>query len=90
MTVGKRITIEPADISAIEFECCHCQLLTAVPIAKLDRLNGTCPNCHEQWFQKGGPEEVALGESINAIKALQHLALKAKVRFHLKVTDAAL
>ncbi len=49
MTRETRTTIEPNDITAVEFECRKCK---ARLVAKLDSLKDCpvfCPRCQEQW-----------------------------------------
>lgn len=55
MTVETNTTLQPSDISGIEFECDSCHTKTALPIAKFTNAPIHCPFCEKspQWFVPG-------------------------------------
>lgn len=51
MTSETRITIEPADFMAIEFECSECHHRLARPMGAWRSIIHACPNCGANWNQ---------------------------------------
>jgi hypothetical protein len=55
VTVETKTTIEPSDVSTVEFECIHCHSITSWPLAIAKNPPTSCP-CEQkgQWMTVGG------------------------------------
>jgi len=56
VTRETRSTIEPKDITAIEFECKECGTKTLRKLDKKLQIPSACGNCSASWFIDGRPE----------------------------------
>jgi len=53
MTIENRGTIEPKDVTAIEFECNKCHTKTVRPLNADLNVPGVCGNCQSQFMVEG-------------------------------------
>jgi hypothetical protein len=60
MTVETKTTIQPSDISAIEFECLKCHTVTHWPLEVAKNPLTRCHCSEENWMPYGGDTYVAL------------------------------
>ena len=95
MTIETRTTIEPSDISAIEFECTTCHARVAIPINKFKNAPLSCSSCNEneqkQWFIPGSTDYShmrALGETIQLYSGIGKPE-SFVMRFHLTNDSAS-
>jgi hypothetical protein len=47
----KRLTIDPQDITALEYECGRCHSRHIVPINSISATTMKCPTCHYEWVK---------------------------------------
>ena len=80
----KRITIEPHDILAIEYECTHCKCRHSVRIDAFRQTQMKCPVCNEDWIrgEYNGPERTdqTLPQFARYLTKLQSVANGATIR----------
>ena len=80
MTMQQRMTIDPTDVLAIEYQCKKCKLRHVVAIEGVKKSQMECPNCGAEWVKgryTGGPErtDTAVYEFANALIHLRSMAL---------------
>jgi hypothetical protein len=95
MTIETRTTIEPSDISAIEFECMTCHVKTMFPLIKFKNAPISCSSCDEgdrkQWFIPGSTDFShmrALGETLQLFSGVGKPEAFV-MRFHLTNASAS-
>lgn len=81
MTMQQRITIDPTDILAVEYQCKKCQSRYAVAIDSIVRSQMTCPNCNVGWIKgryvadRDERTETAVADFAFALQKLRSMAM---------------
>ena len=87
MTMNKRVTIEPHDILAIEYECRQCKARYSVPLDKLSRAQMVCPGCNATWIrgEYGGPDRIdyKIVQFANLLRDLRGIGVDAIIRLEI-------
>jgi predicted RNA-binding Zn-ribbon protein involved in translation (DUF1610 family) len=81
MTVETSTSIEPKDITAVEFECRNCGTKT---IRKIDAKFKTpiiCGNCSDVWSIDGNPDMRQLAEFLRMLEHYSKYDLRYILRF---------
>jgi hypothetical protein len=88
MTIRRRVTIDPQDLIALEYECPNddCGLRYSIPLKNASKSQMRCPSCGTEWIKgtyQGQPDPV--DHTIrNFARALAELrTIKAPIRLEI-------
>ena len=87
MAMRTRLTIDPNDIVAIEYECKQCHSHYSVAIERMTKLPTTCSNCGVDWIS-GEPDGSAEGDAtirsfVRSLYRLESIAPEAFIRLEI-------
>ena len=82
MTFEIRTSIEPRDITAVEFECKVCGTRTIRKINEKFSTPMMCGNCSAVWFIAGGPEADQVAQFLRILEHHSKHDFPYVLRFH--------
>jgi hypothetical protein len=95
MTMQKRVTIEPHDIVALEYECRNCQSRYSVPIGSVRESQMKCPNCGKRWIRGSydstspDPKDTTDPNFARYLRELQAVADEAIIRLEISIPPSS-
>jgi hypothetical protein len=92
MTIETKTTIEPRDITTLEFECNQCHSVNVLPLDVAATPPVQCPHCRkEQWMTLGGELYRALVDLVRTLQRFKNGSEKEPfaMRFGLSVSVPA-
>lgn len=87
----QRVTIDPRDIVAIEYQCRQCASRFSVAIDHANKSQMNCPNCSADWirgeYTAGNPNRVdtTIAEFSYALRKLLGITSEATIRLEIAV-----
>jgi DNA replicative helicase MCM subunit Mcm2 (Cdc46/Mcm family) len=93
MTVETRTSIEPSDVTAIEFECRICGTKIVLPIKSFDSPPISCSACKQhdrkQWLIPGSQDFADLNVLVHTVRVFSNTAKPNgfTLRLHLANSD---
>ncbi len=97
MTMRNRVTIDPQDIIALEYECGRCHSRQTAPLAAITNAIMNCPNCGCNWIKSNfdpatsAKSNPSIPRFVQFLKELYNIGENgpdkdgAKIRLELKV-----
>jgi hypothetical protein len=91
MTMQKRVTIEPHDIVALEYECRNCQSRYSIPVGNIRESMMKCPNCGKQWIRGSyesaspDPKDSTIPNFARYLQQLRGVASEAIIRLEISL-----
>jgi len=86
-----RVTIDPKDIIAIDYECQGCGSFYSVKIEKISHAQMSCPTCGARWVRGSydgtsrEPKDSTIVEFARALQQLKSVVYDATIRLEVAV-----
>jgi hypothetical protein len=72
MTREHRLVLSLDEITAIRWQCPHCQVAISYPLDQTIRLPPLCPSCGADALEQNRTDHHPYHEFVRALKALRH------------------